>query len=90
MEGKTRKGEHLGVFRVMDVARVDGGGHWILSVCQRSESCTLKHNQARTSLVVLWLRIHMPYKMNTQKSLLSYVLTMKNQNEKLREKSHSL
>ena len=63
MEGKTRKGEHLGVFRVMDVARVDGGGHWILSVCQRSESCTLKHNQARTSLVVLWLRIHMPYKM---------------------------
>ena len=53
VEGETRKGEYLGVFRVTDVARVHAGGHWILSVCQNSESCTPKHNQDRTSLVVL-------------------------------------
>ena len=69
MERETRKGQHLGVFRVMDMACVHGGGHWILSVCQSSESCTPKDNQAMTSLVVQWLRIHLPYKISTQKSL---------------------
>ena len=69
MEGETRKRQHLGIFRVMDVARGHGGGHWILSGCQHSESCTPKDNQARNSLFVPWLRLHLPYKINTQKSL---------------------
>ena len=69
MEGETRKRQHLGIFRVMDVARVHGGGHWILSGCQHSESCTPKDNQARNSLFVPWLRLYLPYKLNTQKSL---------------------
>ena len=68
MEGETRKRQHLGIFRVMDVARVHGGGHWNLSIGQNSESCTLKDNQARTSLVVQ-LSVCLPYKTNAQKSL---------------------
>ena len=87
MEGETRKGQHLGIFRVMDVASVHDGGHWILSVCQSSESCTPKDNQAMTSLVVQWLRIHLPYKINTQKSLaFLYVNNEKSE----RKQSHSL
>ena len=37
-------------------------------MCQSSESFTPKDKQARTSLVVQWLRIHLPYEINTQKS----------------------
>ena len=68
--GETRKGQHLGVFRVMDVACVlvvvviTG-----ISPCHSSEHSTPKDKQARNSLVVQWLRIHLPYEINTQKSL---------------------
>ena len=80
--GETRKGQHLGVFRVMDVACVlvvvviTG-----ISPCHSSEHSTPKDKQARNSLVVQWLRMRLPCKINTQKPLHSYKLIRKNQKE---------
>ena len=46
-----------------------GGDHWNLSVCHSSDSCTPEDKQARNSLVVWWLRMCLPFKINTQKPL---------------------
>ena len=70
VEGETRRRQHLGIFRVMDLA-CSWSCWWSLefAMCQSSESFTPKDKQARASLVVQWLRITPPYKINTQKSL---------------------
>ena len=70
VEGKTRKGQHLGIFRVIDVAcvLVMVVITRILCVSQLRELHT-QDNQARISLVVQWLKICLPYKINTQKPL---------------------
>ena len=82
MEGKTREGQHLGIFGVIDVACVlvvvviTG----ILRVSELRELRT-QDNQARTSLVVQWLRICLPYKINTQKSL-AFLYTINEKSER--------
>ena len=82
MEEETRKEQHLGIFRVIDVACVlvvvviTGS----LRVSELRELRT-QDNQARTSLVVQWLRICLPYKINTQK-FLAFLYTINEKSER--------
>ena len=66
---RNQKVAALGIFRVMDVA-CSWSWWWSLefAMCPSSESVTPKNKQSRTSQVVQWLRIHLPYKIDIQKS----------------------